>query len=81
MALNFNTTGAASAATRSRSGSKKTKQRIAPGNFIERFSKPVTAKEVMFFNTQLALMLEIGTPLTVALNSVAEEVQNAAFRL
>ena len=80
MALNFNTNGAASTAALSSSRVKKPQQRISSGNFLERFKKQATAKEVMFFNTQLALMLEIGTPLTVALKSVAEEVQNASFK-
>ena len=80
MALNFNANGAVKTSTLNVSAVKKPKQRISPGNFLERFKKQATPKEVMFFNTQLALMLEIGTPLTVALKSVAEEVQNPSFQ-
>jgi len=80
MALNFNTNGAVNTATLNVSGAKKSLKGISAGNILERFKKQASAKEVMFFNTQLALMLEIGTPLTMALKSVAEEVQNPSFR-
>ncbi len=80
MALNFNTNGAVNTAALNGSKIKKPKIGFTQGDLLERFKKHATAKEVMFFNTQLALMLEIGTPLTVALKSVAEEVQNPMFR-
>jgi len=47
---------------------------------IRGFGKPVKSREVMFFTSQLSLMLEIQTPLTVALKAVGDEIQNPAFK-
>ncbi len=47
---------------------------------LGRFIKPVKPREVMFFSSQLALMLEIGTPITVALQTIAGEIQNPVFK-
>ncbi len=44
------------------------------------FGKPVNSQEVIFFISQLSLMLEIDTPLTVALKSIGDEIQNPAFK-
>jgi type II secretory pathway component PulF len=44
------------------------------------FGKPVKSREVMFFTSQLSLMLEIQTPLVVALKAVGDEIQNPAFK-
>jgi len=57
----------------------RTKQ-AAGGGLFSRFLKPASPTEVMFFSSQLALMLEIGTPVTVALRTIAGEMQNEAFK-
>jgi type II secretory pathway component PulF len=41
---------------------------------------PVKSAEVTFFTTQLALMLEVGTPLNQALNAVGRELSNLFFQ-
>lgn len=43
------------------------------------FLCPVKPGEMMFFTSQLALMLEVGTPLVTALNAIQSEVANPAF--
>jgi type II secretory pathway component PulF len=42
--------------------------------------KSVKSREVMFFTSQLSLMLEIHTPLAVALEAVGNEIKNPAFK-
>ena len=44
------------------------------------FVIPVKSREVMFFTSQLSLMLEIQTPLTVALKAVGDEIKNPEFK-
>jgi type IV pilus assembly protein PilC len=44
-----------------------------PGNKIR-------SKEVIFFTSQLALMLEVGTPLINALNAMKKQTKNPAFQ-
>jgi len=44
------------------------------------FTKPVKTKEIIFFYTQMSLMLEIGTSLTEALQAAAKQTQNMVFR-
>ncbi|MGD8845615.1 MAG: type II secretion system F family protein [Desulfobacteraceae bacterium] len=44
-----------------------------------RLLSPVKSAEVTFFTTQLALMLEVGTPLNLALNAVRRELSNPFF--
>jgi type II secretory pathway component PulF len=46
----------------------------------DQFGKKVKPKEVMFFTSQLSLMLEIDAPLSLALEAVAAEIQNPAFK-
>lgn len=54
------------------------------GSLAERirdlFGKRVNPKEVMFFTTQLSLMLEIDTPLSLALKAIAAEIQHPEFK-
>ena len=54
------------------------------GSLAERirdlFGKQVNPKEVMFFTTQLSLMLEIDTPLSLALKAIAAEIQHPEFK-
>jgi len=40
----------------------------------------VKSKEVIFFTSQLALMLEVGTPLTNALAAMEKQTKNPAFK-
>ena len=42
--------------------------------------KPVNSGELIFFNSQLSLMMEIGMPLTGALQTMADQTKNPAFR-
>ena len=44
------------------------------------FSKPIKAGEVIFFTSQLSLMLEIGTPLKNALAAIGKQTKNDAFK-
>jgi type IV pilus assembly protein PilC len=40
----------------------------------------IKSKEVIFFTSQLALMLEVGTPLTNALAAMEKQTKNPAFK-
>ncbi|MGD8262137.1 MAG: type II secretion system F family protein [Desulfobacterales bacterium] len=44
------------------------------------FNKPIKAGEVIFFTSQLSLMLEIGTPLKNALAAIRTQTKNDAFK-
>lgn len=44
------------------------------------FTKPVKTKEIIFFYSQMSLMLEIGTSLTEALKAAANQTQNMVFK-
>lgn len=44
------------------------------------FVKPIKAREVTFFASQLSLMLEIGTPLKSSLKAIADQTENPAFK-
>jgi type II secretory pathway component PulF len=44
------------------------------------FVKPIKAGEVIFFTSQLSLMLEIGTPLKNALEAIRNQTNNADFK-
>ena len=44
------------------------------------FGKSIKPKEVIFFTSQLSLMLEIGTPLKNALDAICNQTQNADFK-
>ena len=44
------------------------------------FTKPVKTKEIIFFYSQMSLMLEIGTSLTEALRAAANQTQNVVFK-
>jgi type IV pilus assembly protein PilC len=50
------------------------------GIVLPRFGKPIKPREVIFFTSQLSLMLEIGTPLTNALKAIADQTANPAFK-
>ena len=49
------------------------------GHIMRRFGKRITPGEITFFISQLALMLEIGTSLTNALQAAADQTKNPAF--
>ncbi len=44
------------------------------------FGKSIKPKEVIFFTSQLSLMLEIGTPLKNALESIRNQTKNTDFK-
>lgn len=49
-------------------------------NILRRFGRPVKPSELIFFTSQLSLMMEIGSPLNNALKAFAEQSQNQAFK-
>lgn len=80
MAININPKDSQAVATVSQPPpADRPKQRINIG-ILRGFGKPVKSREVMFFTSQLSLMLDIDTPLTVALKAIADEIQNPAFK-
>jgi len=50
------------------------------GGIVDRLFKRITPREVMFFTSQLSLMLAVDTPINIALQTIAEEMQNPAFK-
>lgn len=44
------------------------------------FHRTVSSSELIFFNSQLSLMMEIGIPVTNALRAIAEQTQNERFK-
>jgi len=50
------------------------------GDAFRRLGKPVKPSELIFFTSQLSLMMEIGTPLNNALRAFANQTQNQAFK-
>ena len=46
----------------------------------DRLFNRISSREVMFFTTQLSLMLAVDTPINVALQTIAEEIQNPPFK-
>ena len=50
------------------------------GGFLKGFGRSIKTTEVLFFSSQLSLMLDIGTPLNVALTSIKEQTENPAFK-
>lgn len=44
------------------------------------FKKPVKSSELLFFSSQLSLMLEIDTPLNIALDSISIQTENRYFK-
>ena len=60
-------------------GSSPAASRSAP-RFRIRFGRAVKPRELIYFTSQLALMLEVGTPVTTCLSSLAKQTRNASFR-
>lgn len=50
------------------------------GGLLKRFINPVKPAEVLFFTSQISLMLEIGTPLAGAISTIRDQTENPAFR-
>ncbi|MDF1590191.1 MAG: type II secretion system F family protein [Desulfobacterales bacterium] len=46
----------------------------------DRLFNRISSREVMFFTTQLSLMLAVDTPINVALQTIAEEIQHPSFK-
>ena len=44
------------------------------------FIRPVKPSELIFFTSQLSLMIEIGTPLNLALKAIRDQTDNTAFK-
>ena len=42
--------------------------------------RKIKAKEIIFFTSQLSLMLEVGTPLTSSLTAIENQTKNPAFK-
>jgi type IV pilus assembly protein PilC len=43
-------------------------------------ARKIKAKEIIFFTSQLSLMLEVGTPLTSSLTAIENQTKNPAFK-
>ena len=67
------------AAAGTKSPADRPKKLLGMG-LLRGFGKPVKSQDVMFFISQLSLMLEIETPLTTALKAIRDEIQNPAFK-
>ncbi len=80
MAITFDTVGEKKSKTTNAVSTAGTGARSLVRPIMDRLGRRVNSKEVMFFTSQLSLMLEIDTPLSLALKSVAQEVQNPLFR-
>ncbi len=52
----------------------------AVAGYLAGFRRPVKPAEMIFFNSQLSLMLEVGTSLTGAMQAIASQTANPAFR-
>ena len=50
------------------------------GGIISFFAEPVKPGELIFFTSQLSLMLEIGTPLNSALKAIGNQTGNETFK-
>lgn len=53
---------------------------VGKRTFANLFRKPVSTSDLIFFNSQLSLMMEIGIPLTNALRALAEQTGNSVFK-
>lgn len=50
------------------------------GGIISYFARPIKPGELIFFTSQLSLMLEIGTPLNSALKAIGNQTENVTFK-
>jgi type II secretory pathway component PulF len=81
MAININSKDSQAAAVASPSPAVDGHRQTLGMRIRQGFGKPVKSGELMFFTSQLSLMLEIKTPLTKALNAVGHEIKNPAFKV
>jgi type II secretory pathway component PulF len=80
MAINISSKGIQKTAAATPSpAADRLKQPFGMG-ILRGFGKPVKSRELMFFTSQLSLMLEIQTPLTKALKAIGDEIKNPAFK-
>lgn len=49
-------------------------------DMLQLSGRRIKAKEVIFFTSQLSLMLEVGTPLTSSLTAIEKQTKNPAFK-
>ncbi len=77
MAITLNQGTSPAAAQASESASKPASGGEA--GFLQRFLNPIKPTEVLFFASQLSLMLEIGTSLNIALKTIKDQTENPAF--
>ena len=54
--------------------------RFRPNNVWQRFKKPIKPEELVFFLSQLSLMLEIQMPLRNALENIGNQTDNLIFK-
>lgn len=80
MAINFNKKSSRPAAAAAQSPPVKLPKLRTGSGILGLFGKPVKSQEVMFFASQLSLMLEIKTPLAKALKAIGDEIKNPAFK-
>lgn len=80
MAIDLNQKGMQKAATISQLPLADRPKRPIHIGMPRLFGKRVKSWEVTFFASQLSLMLEIETPLPVALKALADEIQNPALK-
>jgi type II secretory pathway component PulF len=80
MAININPKDSQAGATVSQAPPADRPKKPINIGILRGFGKTVKSREVMFFTSQLSLMLDIDTPLTVALKAIADELQNPAFK-
>ena len=58
-------------------GSRIPKLRL---DMLKLSARKIKAKEIIFFTSQLSLMLEVGTPLTSSLTAIENQTKNPAFK-
>ena len=58
-------------------GSRIPKLRL---DMLKLSGRKIKAKEIIFFTSQLSLMLEVGTPLTSSLTAIENQTKNPAFK-
>jgi type II secretory pathway component PulF len=75
MAISIKSKGIEKTAAARPAAADRPKQPFGMG-FLRGLRKPVKSRELMFFTSQLSLMLEIQTPLTKALKAVGDEIKN-----
>ena len=47
--------------------------------FLKSFTRPIKSSELLFFTSQLSLMIGIGTPINLALKAIREQTENPGF--